>query len=281
MRRSFGVNQEPFEPLSELLCRENSSHQVGFVERCGEEVLSRGFVLGRIISIAQVILSGSIHDCLFELLVSDSACIVEYLAECEGRIGVDTGSDGSGQSGQVAQDKGDDFALKGFKNFTPLLSLGIVPGVQFGLESQEPCPTVHPFEGSIFFCLEVGDFGIDIGLGKVLSESLSGRLCEGVVGVGFQKSHEHPVTMDTAVPIEAPVEGRVELLGAKHILGSYQNIGGFVGIFAAEPVDCKFCKVGSLGIVDSNRCVLAQANAARSHYGKPKSKQLGDTFQRG
>ena len=89
------------------------------------------------------------------------------------------------------------------------------------------------------------------------------------------------MTVDAAVPIEAPVEGRVELFRAKDVLGADQNIRGLVGVLAAQSIDSKFCKVGSLGIVDSGWFVLAQANAGCSQYGKPKSKLLDDTFQGG
>ena len=64
------------------------------------------------------------------------------------------------------------------------------------------------------------------------------------------------MAVDAAVPIEAAVEGRVELFGAQYIRRADQDVGWFVGVFAMQPIDSQLGKFGGLGILDASYRVL-------------------------
>ena len=89
------------------------------------------------------------------------------------------------------------------------------------------------------------------------------------------------MTVYAAMPIEATVEGWVELFGTFDIFGTGKDIRGFVGVFAVKSIDREFCERGGLGILDSCRFDLAQANLVCTDGQEPHAKEDYSKFQSG
>lgn len=169
---------------------------------------------------------------------------------------MDTGSDRVAEPWEVSEGQSDDFVFEGFERFEPLACLWVVPCMQFGYESQEPSPSVHAFEGAVFFDLKVGGFRVDVFLGQALVEAFSRSLGQGMHGIGFEQTDQGPVSVDAAVPIEATVEGWVEFFRAKDIGWSDEYVRGFVGVLAMDSIESEFRDRCGLGIEDSRRGIL-------------------------
>ena len=87
-----------------------------------------------------------------------------------------------------------------------------------------------------------------------------------MVGVGFEQTDQGPVSVDAAVPIEAPVEGRVEFFRAKDIGWSDQYVRGFVGVLAMDTIESEFRDRCGLGIEDSRRGILGRPARMGMHH---------------
>ena len=80
MGSGIGGIEKKVEPCFEIFGREDSSHQVGFVERGRKEIFAGGLVLRGVIAIVHVVLSRSFLDGMGKFEVAHRASVVEGLA---------------------------------------------------------------------------------------------------------------------------------------------------------------------------------------------------------